>query len=99
MFNDRFSVFGFAPMAMTSVDSKNERASARGRSRSVSSVAETIGTPGTARPPSLLSRFLRHSGGNPLVQFALVAPVFFALIFMIVDDGIAVFTQATLDNA
>jgi len=47
----------------------------------------------------LLRRFLRHTGGNPLIQFALVAPVFFALVFMIVDDGLAIFTQATLDNA
>jgi Flp pilus assembly protein TadG len=99
MFNDRFSVFGLAGMAMTSVDSSNERASALGRSRSASNATVVVGTRGTTRPPGLLRRFLRHSGGNPLVQFALVAPVFFALIFMIVDDGIAVFTQATLDNA
>ncbi len=47
----------------------------------------------------MLGRFLRHAGGNPLIQFALVAPVFLALVFMIVDDGLAIFTQATLDNA
>jgi Flp pilus assembly protein TadG len=51
------------------------------------------------RPSGLLGRFLRHTGGNPLVQFALVAPIFFALVFMIIDDGLAIFTQATLDNA
>jgi Flp pilus assembly protein TadG len=52
-----------------------------------------------SRPLGLLGRFLRHTGGNPLVQFALVAPVFFALVFMIIDDGLAIFTQSTLDNA
>lgn len=52
-----------------------------------------------SRPSGLLRRFLRHTGGNPLIQFALVAPVFFALVFMIIDDGLAIFTQATLDNA
>jgi Flp pilus assembly protein TadG len=51
------------------------------------------------RPSGLLRRFLRHTGGNPLIQFALVAPVFFGLVFMIVDEGLAVFTEATLDNA
>lgn len=50
-------------------------------------------------PTGLIRRFLRHTGGNPLIQFALVAPVFLALVFMIVDDGLTIFTQATLDNA
>ncbi len=54
---------------------------------------------GIMHPGSLIGRFLRHKGGNPLIQFALVAPVFFALVFMIIDDGLAIFTQATLDNA
>lgn len=53
----------------------------------------------TSRPSGLLGRFLRHTGGNPLIQFALVAPVFLGLVFMIVDDGLEIFTQATLDNA
>lgn len=47
----------------------------------------------------LIGRLLRHAGGAALVQFALVAPVFFVLVFMIIDDGLAIFTQATLDNA
>lgn len=52
-----------------------------------------------SRPPGLLRRFLRHTGGNPLIQFALVAPVFLGLVFIILDEGLLIFTQATLDNA
>jgi Flp pilus assembly protein TadG len=54
---------------------------------------------GASRQCGLLRRFLRHTGGNPLIQFALVAPIFFALVLMIIDNGLAIFTQATLDNA
>jgi Flp pilus assembly protein TadG len=47
----------------------------------------------------VFAALLRQRRGSALLQFALIAPVFFALVFMIVDDGLAMFTQATLDNA
>jgi len=53
----------------------------------------------TSRPSGLLRRFLRHTRGNAFIQFALVAPVFFGLVFIILDEGLLIFTQATLDNA
>ena len=55
--------------------------------------------PRHARQPRPLAHNLRCDRGAALVQFALVAPLFLALIFMIIDDGLAIFTEATLDNA
>ena len=39
----------------------------------------------------------RRGGGA--VEFAIVAPIFLLFIFMIIETGLILFTQATLDNA
>jgi Flp pilus assembly protein TadG len=99
IFNDLFSVLGFAGMSMTSANSSSEGARAPGRSYAASNAAEAADMRRSSRPPGLLRRFLCHNGGNPLIQFALVAPVFLGLVFIILDEGLMIFTQATLDNA
>jgi Flp pilus assembly protein TadG len=50
-------------------------------------------------PFRLLRRFLRNVRGVAMVEFALVAPPFFLLVLMIIENGLLVFTQAQLDNA
>jgi Flp pilus assembly protein TadG len=45
------------------------------------------------------ARLLRDSRGNAMIQFALAGPIFLLLAFMILENGILLFTQATLDNA
>jgi len=51
------------------------------------------------RAVAAVARFMRHSRGNAMIQFALAGPVFLLLVFMILEDGIVLFTQSTLDNA
>jgi Flp pilus assembly protein TadG len=46
-----------------------------------------------------LGRALRSRGGQSLVEFALVAPLFFLLVFGITDFGRLFFTQETLQFA
>ena len=47
----------------------------------------------------LLGRALRTRSGQSLVEFALVAPLFFLLVFGITDFGRLFFTQSTLQHA
>lgn len=42
---------------------------------------------------------LKSNGGQSLVEFALVAPLFFLLIFGVLDLGRVLFTQMTLQHA
>jgi len=41
----------------------------------------------------------RKRGGQSLVEFAMIAPIFFLLIFGIIDFGRLYFTQSTLQHA
>jgi Flp pilus assembly protein TadG len=47
----------------------------------------------------ILRGLLKSSGGQSLVEFALVAPLFFLLIFGMLDLGRVLFTQMTLQHA
>jgi Flp pilus assembly protein TadG len=47
----------------------------------------------------LSSRRLRDEGGSAAIEFAFVAPVFFALLFGIIEGGLMFFGQAVLTNA
>ena len=51
------------------------------------------------RAVTAVARFLRHSRGNAMIQFALAGPIFLLMVFMILDNGLLLFAQATLDNA
>src|SRR5215472_912250 len=51
------------------------------------------------RAVAAVVRFMRHSRGNAMIQFALAGPVFLLLVFIILEDGIVLFTQSILDNA
>ena len=46
----------------------------------------------------LLRRFRRNRGGSAAVDFALVAPVFFALLFGILESGLLFFADQTLES-
>ena len=48
---------------------------------------------------SILGRAHRARRGQSLVEFALVAPLFFLLVFAITDFGRLFFTQSTLQHA
>jgi Flp pilus assembly protein TadG len=47
----------------------------------------------------LSARRLRDNGGSAAVEFAFVAPVFFGLLFGIIEGGIMFFGQSALMNA
>jgi Flp pilus assembly protein TadG len=47
----------------------------------------------------MLGRLRRDGGGSAMLQFALVAPVFFLLLFMLVEESLLLFTQSQLDDA
>jgi Flp pilus assembly protein TadG len=46
----------------------------------------------------LLRRFRRSRGGSAAVEFALVAPAFFALLFAIIESGIMFFAGQVLES-
>lgn len=46
-----------------------------------------------------LRRFGHNSGGSAAVEFALIAPVFFALIFAIMETGMVFFAGQVLETA
>lgn len=48
--------------------------------------------------PHLLSRFRRNRRGSVAVEFALVAPVFFALLFAILETGITFLAGQVLET-
>jgi Flp pilus assembly protein TadG len=45
-----------------------------------------------------LRRFRRHGRGSAIVEFALVAPVFFALLFAIIEMAMVFFAQQVLES-
>jgi Flp pilus assembly protein TadG len=48
---------------------------------------------------NLLSRFRRNRGGSTVVEFALVAPIFFALLFAIIETALVFFASQVLETA
>ena len=52
----------------------------------------------TASLQSLVRRFRRNRRGSAAVEFALVAPVFFALMFAILETGIVFFAGQVLET-
>jgi Flp pilus assembly protein TadG len=52
----------------------------------------------TASVRSLLRRFRRNRRGSAIVEFALVAPVFFALLFAIIETAIVFFVGQVLET-
>ena len=47
----------------------------------------------------MLRRFLRDHAGATAVEFGLTAPVFFALLFGLIDGGLLLWTQLGLQHA
>jgi Flp pilus assembly protein TadG len=47
---------------------------------------------------NLLSRFRRNGGGSTVVEFALVAPMFFALLFAIIETALMFFASQVLET-
>jgi Flp pilus assembly protein TadG len=52
----------------------------------------------TASVRSVFRRFRRNRGGSAAVEFALVAPVFFALLFAIIETAIMFFASQVLET-
>jgi Flp pilus assembly protein TadG len=52
----------------------------------------------TAPVGNILHRFRRNRGGSAAVDFALVAPVFFALLFAIIETAIMFFASQVLET-
>jgi Flp pilus assembly protein TadG len=52
----------------------------------------------TAPAGNILRRFRRSRGGSAAVEFALVAPVFFALLFAIIETAIVFFASQVLET-
>jgi len=52
----------------------------------------------TASRAALLRRFRRDRKGDAVVQFALVAPMFFALLFAIIESALMFFATQTLET-
>jgi Flp pilus assembly protein TadG len=48
---------------------------------------------------NLLSRFRRNRGGSTVVEFALVMPIFFALLFAIIESALMFFANQVLETA
>src|SRR5471030_2957823 len=55
-------------------------------------------TNSTASAKGLLRRFRRSRGGSAAVEFALVAPMFFALLFAIIETAIVFFAGQVLET-
>ena len=47
---------------------------------------------------TLLRRFHRNRGGSAVVEFALVAPMFFALLFAIIETALMFFASQVLET-
>jgi Flp pilus assembly protein TadG len=52
----------------------------------------------TASVRTILRRFRRNRGGSAAVEFALVAPVFFALLFAIIETALMFFASQVLET-
>jgi Flp pilus assembly protein TadG len=59
-----------------------------------------MSTPALSTVPvgNLLRRFRRNRGGSAAIEFALVAPVFFALLFAIIETAIMFFASQVLET-
>jgi Flp pilus assembly protein TadG len=53
----------------------------------------------TAYAKDMLRRFGRNRRGSAAVEFALVAPVFFALLFAVIETAIMLFASQVLESA
>ena len=53
----------------------------------------------TASVRSALNRFRRNRRGSAAVEFALVAPLFFCMLFAILETAIVFFAGQVLENA
>ncbi len=53
----------------------------------------------TASVRSVLDRFRRNRRGSAAVEFALVAPLFFCMLFAILETAIVFFAGQVLENA
>ena len=52
----------------------------------------------TAPVGNILRRFRRNRGGSAAIEFALVAPVFFALLFAIIETAVMFFASQVLET-
>ncbi|MDB5618651.1 TadE/TadG family type IV pilus assembly protein [Tardiphaga sp.] len=52
-----------------------------------------------AAPGRLLRRFFRNRRGSAAVEFAIIAPVFFAMIFAIIETALVFFAGQVLETA
>jgi Flp pilus assembly protein TadG len=52
----------------------------------------------TASVRTILRRFRRNRGGSAAVEFALVAPMFFALLFAIIETALVFFASQVLET-
>jgi Flp pilus assembly protein TadG len=49
--------------------------------------------------PGFLTRFRKDSSGATAVEFAMIAPVFFLMLFVIVETGLMMFTEYVLQTS
>lgn len=55
--------------------------------------------PAKSRAHRAARRFLRNEDGSPALEFGLIAPIFFGLIFSLYDMGLAMLRQVMLNQA
>jgi Flp pilus assembly protein TadG len=55
--------------------------------------------PSTTPKTNILRRFRRNRTGSAAVEFALVAPIFFAVLFAIIELALVFFASQVLENA
>jgi Flp pilus assembly protein TadG len=51
------------------------------------------------KKPGLLRKFRRDSSGATAVEFAMIAPVFFMMLFVIAETGLMLFTEYVLQTS
>jgi Flp pilus assembly protein TadG len=49
--------------------------------------------------PGLLRRFCKNSEGSPAIEFAMIAPVFFMMLFVIAETGLMMFTEYVMQTS
>jgi Flp pilus assembly protein TadG len=54
--------------------------------------------PAASEPTRILRRFRRNQRGSAAVEFAMVAPIFFGLLFAIIETGLVFFANQTLET-
>src|SRR5713226_10092203 len=73
--------------------------SVSGNSCGIPPAPEVVSMPSHIRSfRTLLSRFRRNRAGSTVVEFALVAPMFFALLFALIETGIVFFADQMLET-